>query len=197
MDSKRDYVRRSTINSIDWGSIRNFSMRNLSKKAPDADIASRYDPTFIRRIMSCGDIDDDSSDNAEVAGNDGNKKRNQACRETIRIVSLVGIIIAASLAIGYAVVNYDPSERPYAVVEHGISEQSLLEIAERVVTVCSERSLDKDMSECQELCHTKMCCFESGEYSCEDDDSKTCAAYAGCEALIEGTPLNAEEEVEE
>eukprot|EP00571_Detonula_confervacea_P013217 CAMPEP_0172297866 /NCGR_PEP_ID=MMETSP1058-20130122/740_1 /TAXON_ID=83371 /ORGANISM="Detonula confervacea, Strain CCMP 353" /LENGTH=85 /DNA_ID=CAMNT_0013007069 /DNA_START=38 /DNA_END=292 /DNA_ORIENTATION=+ len=85
MDSKRDYVRRSTINSIDWGSIRNFSMRNLSKKAPDADIASRYDPTFIRRIMSCGDIDDDSSDNAEVAGNDGNKKRNQACRQAIVI----------------------------------------------------------------------------------------------------------------
>jgi len=187
--------RRLSTDSIDWG-----SMRSLGKQvSDDADIASRYDPKFIRRIMSSGDIDDDSSCSSitEVAGNDGNKKRNQACRETIRIVSLVGIIIAASLAIGYAVVNYDPSERPYAVVEHGISEQSLLEIAERVVTVCSERSLDKDMSECQELCHTKMCCFESGEYSCEDDDSKTCAAYAGCEALIEGTPLNAEEEVEE
>mmetsp|Transcript_4088 Transcript_4088/g.9261 ORF Transcript_4088/g.9261 Transcript_4088/m.9261 type:complete len:195 (-) Transcript_4088:176-760(-) len=194
MDSKtRRKSDISTDSVFDWG-----SSKHLGQKVSDnADIASRYDPNSMSRIMSEGEDDSSCSSISEVAGNDGNKKRNQACRQAIVIVSLAGIILAASLAIGYAVVNYDPSERPYAVVEHGISEQSLLEIAERVVTVCSESRLDKNMSKCQKLCKKNMCCFESGEYSCEDDERKTCAAYAGCKALIEGIPSNAEEEDEE
>mmetsp|Transcript_4084 Transcript_4084/g.9250 ORF Transcript_4084/g.9250 Transcript_4084/m.9250 type:complete len:153 (-) Transcript_4084:176-634(-) len=152
----------------------------------------------MSRIMSEGEDDSSCSSISEVAGNDGNKKRNQACRQAIVIVSLAGIILAASLAIGYAVINYDQGEKPYSVVvQNGKSEQALLEIAERVVTACSERSLEKNTSKCQKLCKKNMCCFESGEYSCEDDDSKTCAAYAGCKALIEGIPSNAEEEDEE
>lgn len=42
-----------------------------------------------------------------------------------------------------------------------------------------------------------MCCFETGKYSCKDDVKKMCAAYAGCEALVEGVPLGAAEEDEE
>jgi len=196
-------------------------MRSLGKQvSDDADIASRYDPKFMSRIMSQGDDDSfDSLSSAEFAGIDldnggnkqqkqGNKKKRKSkngskngvglfCRQTILIFSLVGIIIAASVVIGYAVVNNEPSEKPYSVVANGKSEQALLEIAERVVTVCSESRLDKNMSKCQKLCKKNMCCFESGEYSCEDDERKTCAAYAGCKALIEGIPSNAEEEDEE
>ena len=117
------------------------------------------------------------------------------CRQTITIIilSLVGIIVAASLAIEYAVINGDPSKLPYfAASDNVIPNQQLLEIAERVVTACSEQELNGDRSECQQLCYSKLCCFESGDYSCEE--SKDCAVYAGCEALVEGIPLGAAEE---
>ena len=114
-------------------------------------------------------------------------------------MSLVGIIVAASLVIGYAVLNGDPSKLPYFdASDDGIPEQQqLLEIAERVVTACSENELNDDGSECQQLCHSKLCCSLSGEYSCEEDNSKDCAVYAGCGALAEGIPLGAAEEDEE
>lgn len=201
---------------FDWG-----DSRNLGQAASDDDTApaSRYDPKFMSRttdILARVLIDDDSCDSSSTEslendlenGTRGNKKKRHTkdggvsvtdfCRKAIVVVSLVGMIIAACLAIGYVVVSHDPSERsPYSVVENGIPEQSLLEIAERVVTSCSEHSLDKDRSECQKLCRTRMCCFESGDYSCEDDGSKACAVYAGCDALVEGIPLMAEEEDEE
>ena len=47
------------------------------------------------------------------------------------------------------------------------------------------------------LSQKNMCCFETGKYSCKDDVKKMCAAYAGCEALVEGVPLGAAEEDEE
>ena len=68
-------------------------------------------------------------------------------------------------------------------------QQQMLEMAERVIIACSENRLDEDLAECQNLCHSKMCCFESGDYSCESDESKECAVYAGCEALVEGIPF--------
>eukprot|EP00579_Thalassiosira_antarctica_P029764 CAMPEP_0202029308 /NCGR_PEP_ID=MMETSP0905-20130828/63907_1 /ASSEMBLY_ACC=CAM_ASM_000554 /TAXON_ID=420261 /ORGANISM="Thalassiosira antarctica, Strain CCMP982" /LENGTH=279 /DNA_ID=CAMNT_0048593057 /DNA_START=78 /DNA_END=917 /DNA_ORIENTATION=- len=110
------------------------------------------------------------------------------------------------LEIAERVVSSNPSKSSNSVGEggeiarggNGIQEQQqLLEIAERVVTACSENKLNGDMSECQKLCHSNMCCFESGEYSCEDDESKDCAVYAGCEALVQGIPLEAAEEDEE
>ena len=121
------------------------------------------------------------------------------CRQIIVILTLIGIIVAASLAIGYAVINGDPSKLPhFTASDDGVpDQQQLLEIAERVVTACSENELNEDRSECQQLCHSKLCCFESGEYSCEEDESKDCAVYAGCEALVEGIPLEAAEEDEE
>ena len=78
--------------------------------------------------------------------------------------------------------NACPQASTAAGVE--VSGQSLLETAEQVVTACSEVSLSVDMTECQELCHGKLCCFDTGEFSCVEDDTKNCAAYVGCEALI-------------
>ena len=77
-------------------------------------------------------------------------------------------------------------------------EQQLLEIAERVITACSEDKLNEDMKECQSLCHSRMCCFEESgsDYSCQLDTSKNCAVYAGCEALVEGILVGGAEEDE-
>lgn len=129
------------------------------------------------------------------------------CRQAIILVSLIGIIAAASMSIGWIVVYGGSSRKTYSIIEGGDGaaarsspqqqQQQLLEIAERVVLACSESALDEDMSGCQKLCHSSMCCFEEGEYSCEDDESKDCAVYAGCEALIEGIMYDAAEEDEE
>ena len=117
------------------------------------------------------------------------------CRQVLILLSLVGIIVGASVGIGYAVLsggNTNGKSGTNAAAfagangENGMTEQQLLEIAERVIVACSETILDNDLTECQNLCHSSMCCFESGQYSCEDDESKACAVYAGCEALVEG-----------
>mmetsp|Transcript_6623 Transcript_6623/g.10835 ORF Transcript_6623/g.10835 Transcript_6623/m.10835 type:complete len:257 (-) Transcript_6623:30-800(-) len=121
--------------------------------------------------------------------------RSLIVRQTVIIFSIVGIIVAASVAIGFAVIGGDPGKKPS--VEEGIPDQVLLETAERVVTACSENILDVDRSVCQQLCYSKLCCFQSGDYSCEEDVSKDCAVYAGCEALVEGIPVEAPDEDEE
>ena len=64
-------------------------------------------------------------------------------------------------------------------------------------SACSENKLNEDMSECQKNCQSSICCFESGEYSSEEDEFKDCAVYAGCEALVEGALMEAAEEDEE
>ena len=178
--------------------------------------ASRHAPRTMNRSIADAvfdDLYDNDSDDGAISDVELDKGKQQKqtkygpggrgssllCRQTIIIFSLVGIIVAASLAIGYAVINGDPSKLPHftASDDGGPDQQQLLEIAERVVTACSENELNEDRSECQQLCHSKLCCFESGEYSCEEDESKDCAVYAGCEALVEGIPLEAVEEGEE
>jgi len=76
-------------------------------------------------------------------------------------------------------------------------EQQLLETAERVVMACSESKLNDNSSECQKLCKSKLCCFDEGDYGCQDDASKDCAVYAACEALVEGLAVGAADENEE
>lgn len=208
-------------------------MRSLYGSDTDREVelpsgmVSRYDPQTMNRITSLGDLIDDSSDESDdgaighssslgTTGVDfGNEQQAQTkyclggvgnalfCRQTIVIISLIGIIFGASFAIGYTVIsNGQPLSKrgqpSYSVAEENvIPEQHLLEIAERVITACSESSLDSDMTECQNLCHSRMCCFGSGEYSCKDDESKACAVHAGCEALMEGIPMEALEEDED
>eukprot|EP01083_Nonionella_stella_P059823 156547_1 len=109
-------------------------------------------------------------------------------RQTMIIASLVAIIIGASVAIGVTILSGDPDKKPYSVGKapsDGMGaqqQQEMLEMAERVIIACSENRLDEDLAECQNLCRSKMCCFEIGDYSCESDKSKECAVYAGCEA---------------
>ena len=135
-------------------------------------------------------------------------------RRIFAITSLVAIIIGASVAIGMAVTKSELDENDDVVALNVLGgsgspdtnnndttqQQTLLEMAERVIQSCSEHSLDRDMSECQNLCHSKMCCFEEdemSEYSCQDDDSKECAVYAGCEALVQGSILERFDDVDE
>lgn len=125
------------------------------------------------------------------------------CRQILVITALVAIIVAASLAIGYVIMNAeDPTANTKlysaAEINHGSQpqkqqqqQQHLLEMAERVIRACSESKLNERITDCQQLCRSRMCCFHDeggGEYSssCEEDESKECAVYAGCEALLGG-----------
>ena len=123
----------------------------------------------------------------------------QRMAEVVVITTLVGIIAAASLAIGYTVVKHrldspHPIEGGTGGNDGGESqEQKFLEIAERVIMACGEEALDQDRTGCQKICLSRMCCFESGEYSCEEDEGRYCAVYAGCEALV-GFPAEMNEE---
>ena len=112
--------------------------------------------------------------------------------EVVVIAALVGVIAVASLAIGYTVVKHRlESRHPMGGGSTGENdggessrEQQFLEIAERVIVACGYEALDRDRTGCQTLCRARMCCFEGGEYSCEEDEGRHCAVYAGCEALV-------------
>lgn len=124
----------------------------------------------------------------------GGKGRSLVCRQTIVILSIIIIIFAASVTIAIAVMGSNLGKASYSVAMDGDElDQQLLETAERVVTACSEHSLDQDRTTCQQMCFSKLCCFQSGKYSCEGDKSKDCAVYAGCEALVEGVPFELDE----
>lgn len=168
----------------------------------DAVAGSRTSMEVVA-ATTAGDVENGRRRN-NGSNNNGGGFISLRCRRAIIVVSLIAIIAAASLAIGFAVTQRNPGSRnsnpAFSVANEGPHgeqpEQHLLEIAERVISACSESSLDSDMSDCQKLCHTSMCCFESGDYSCEEDESKDCAVYAGCEALIEGILIDAAEEDE-
>ena len=139
--------------------------------------------------LECG------TNKGEGGGGGGSWRSSLWYRQAIIIIALIGIVAGASLAIGFTVVHSNP--RKYQIVEGGEGEepsikrpeqnQQLLEMAERVIMACSESQLAENKSECQQLCHANICCFESGgKYSCQDDVSKDCAVYAGCEALVGG-----------
>jgi len=116
------------------------------------------------------------------------------------ITGIIAIISAASLAIALAVTNSEHERKPYSPSQLSVDndeQQNLLEVAEHINLACSEHRLNEDMTECQRLCHTSLCCFDSGDYSCEDDTAKDCAVYAGCEALVDGVPIDGVEEDEE
>ena len=179
--------------------------------------SSRYDPKAMSRIVDITDlVDEADSDEEEVIGHSsrvggvtkadsggptrsygpGGKGKGFG-RKAMILLALATIIVAASLAIGFAV-PYDSSALSFggSSSEEG-NEQELFETAERVIVACSESALNEDMKACQKICKRNMCCFETGKYSCKDDEKKMCAAYAGCEALVEGIPLDGAEEDEE
>lgn len=117
-------------------------------------------------------------------------------KQVLILLMLLGIIVGACVALGYAVLGAQEIS-PHVGQNAHLGNQDLLETAERVITVCSEDHLNEDMSECQNLCHDRMCCFDSGKYNCEKDESKACAVFAGCEALVDGALLYEDELNEE
>jgi len=144
---------------------------------------------------------DISSDNAEKYDNKTNYYCERvpiwSCRFVLIAVATIGIIVGASVAgiagmaslNGASVTSSSDSES----INNTDDQQRLLEIAEEVVSACSENKLNEDLSDCQQLCREYMCCFEDEEYSCKDDGDKDCPVYAGCRALItiEGDLANA------
>ncbi|KAL7437319.1 hypothetical protein ACHAXM_005710 [Skeletonema potamos] len=204
---------RDTVTSIESGVVSGNNERSDSaSKGP----SSRYDPKAMSRIVDITDlVDEADSDDDEVIGHNsgiggvtgakaGGPTRsygpggvgggNFMFRQALILVALVGIIVAASLAIGFAV---PPSAFTLGGGSVAGNEQELFETAERVVMACSESALNEDMKACQKICKRNMCCFETGKYSCKDDEKKMCAAYAGCEALVEGIPMGGADEDEE
>ena len=173
---------------------------------------SRYDPSNMNRITeNLADLVNDGSDSDDDVTRNNNRnsiieslekgqKTNSNCRTRYRqvvvIVSLVGIILGSAVAIGYAIIGSGNNVQSSYLTTDNVdgessTQQQLLEMAERVITACDEDEdkLNDDMSACQHLCHGSMCCFETDEYGCQDDASKDCAVYAGCEALVTGIPL--------
>ena len=181
--------------------------------------ASRYDPSSVHRISDIHDLVDDGDDSSmedtvdrEFAIDDNGDKYNNTgivavgpsrgsrryCKQSIVLISLFGIIIGATLAMGYAIrkngsYSSHKSGPTYVVGGATVPEeeeyeaelaQDLLEMAERITLACSEEQLNVDMKQCDDLCWSSRCCFETGDYSCYDDESKNCAVYAGCEALM-------------
>jgi hypothetical protein len=204
---------RDTVVSLESGVLPgNDRSDSSASKGP----SSRYDPKAMSRIVDITDlVDEADSDDDEVIGHNsgiggvaGAKSNgptrsygpggvgggNFMIRQALILVALVGIIAAASLAIGFAV---PPSAFTLGGGSVEGNEQELFETAERVVMACSESALNEDMKACQKICKRNMCCFETGKYSCKDDEKKMCAAYAGCEALVEGIPMGGAEEDEE
>lgn len=199
---------RDTLISAD-GSLGVAGDRSSSDSASKGP-SSRYDPKAMSRIVDITDlVDEGDSDDEEVIGHSsglGGVTREKSggpgrsygpggggaimFRQALILIALVGIIVAASLAIGFAV----PSSSSKSVEGN---EQALFETAERVVLACSESALNEDMKACQKICKKNMCCFETGKYSCKDNEKKMCAAYAGCEALVDGVLLGGAEENEE
>ena len=148
------------------------------------------------------DSDDDvtrnNNRNSIIESLEKGQKSNSKGRQVVVIISLVGIILGSAVAIGYAVIGSGNNVQSSYLSTSNNGAQEELELAERVITACGDTNLNKDKSECQTLCHGSMCCFENDdEYGCQDDLSKDCAVYAGCEALIEGIILDGVDEDEE
>eukprot|EP00584_Thalassiosira_punctigera_P016641 CAMPEP_0172554800 /NCGR_PEP_ID=MMETSP1067-20121228/56520_1 /TAXON_ID=265564 ORGANISM="Thalassiosira punctigera, Strain Tpunct2005C2" /NCGR_SAMPLE_ID=MMETSP1067 /ASSEMBLY_ACC=CAM_ASM_000444 /LENGTH=239 /DNA_ID=CAMNT_0013343241 /DNA_START=72 /DNA_END=791 /DNA_ORIENTATION=- len=206
------------------GSVSGVTKEKQSNMGADRGHVSRYDPSAMNRITDITDLVDDSSSDSDddtIVGKRVGKKSATAakqkdgeghrppmplCRQAVVLLSLIAVIAAfgfGMFGIVNAVISSEPRNKPSNRSAErgekvaGLEQQELLKIAQRVVTACSEEKLDLDMSECQKLCHSSMCCFDGGDYSCEEDESKDCAVYAGCEALVQGVPLDGADEDEE
>ncbi|KAL7525072.1 hypothetical protein ACHAXR_001769, partial [Thalassiosira sp. AJA248-18] len=71
------------------------------------------------------------------------------------------------------------------------SVSELFEMATHIDEVCSEELIGTSVGRwnCQELCKERLCCFGDGEYGCAEDPSQHCLAYAGCETLVNTSPV--------
>jgi hypothetical protein len=125
--------------------------------------------------------------------NDKTTRRLPDGRTIGRLILQVASVAIILFCIGSVIVYNNNSENHNApstpqlqLSNEQTSEQlRLLEIAEEVVLQCSEEMFDTSgMEACQRLCHDRLCCFDEGDYSCEDDEDVNCPVYAGCGALL-------------
>ena len=162
---------RDTMNSLDSaaGSLISTNKGAGESKGP----SSRYDPKAMSRIVDITDLVDEADrddDEEEVIGHssglggvkkpksDGSRQYGPGgsgggkfmIRQALILMALVGIIVAASLAIGFAVPSSFSSGGAGGDVVG--NEQQLFETAERVVMACSESALDESMKACQKIC---------------------------------------------
>lgn len=185
-------------------------------------IHSRYNPRTVSKVVDITDLvddDSDASDDEDIIGHSsqggtlsvltksgshsnvtsatkqygpgGSGPLPLVAKQVLFLLALLGVIIGACVAIGYAVLG--SREAIVSPLSGEGNNELLLQTAERVITACAELQLNQDMTECQNLCHSKMCCFDSGKYSCEKDENKACAVFAGCEALVDGALLYEDE----
>lgn len=220
-DSVFDWGGKDGTNNVRMSSIipstsrtNNSSNSNRSNNSggDDSEPSSRYDPTAMSRIVDITDLvddEDDSSDDEAPVGRKSSMPRNHIGTMDLtgrhnntgggvsnkRGLLFLSIVMILSV-MGLSLVVYGSSSpkihSEYLLVNED-EEQSKLELAERVVTACSDGSLS---NECKTLCHSKTCCFEEGEYGCQSDASKECIVYAGCEALVNGKLLDGADEDE-
>ena len=203
---------------FDWGSSGSSKVRLSSiegkeskTKVDDEAPTSRYDPTAMSRIVDITDLVDDGDDDDDdnIIGNSSSMPRtmhigtiNATGNKSSSKKGLVGLIILTAIVcvVGFGYVNNQRSSSTvssaYLLVDDEDGQQEKLEMAERVITACGSEG-EGINKECQSLCKSKLCCFDDGEYGCQGDDSKDCATYAGCIALVEGVAVGGAAEDEE
>ena len=172
------------MNSLDSAAGSLISTNKGSGDATSKGPSSRYDPKAMSRIVDITDLVDEADsddDEEEVIGHssglggvkkpksDGSRQYGPGgigggkfmIRQALILMALVGIIVAASLAIGFAVPSSFSSGGAGGDVVG--NEQQLFETAERVVMACSESALDESMKECQKICKVGQLylCFDA------------------------------------
>ncbi len=194
--SAADIVKKSLGNIIDDD---DEAPKKQSKKEENIAPSSRYDPTTMNCILDINELTDNDDDS-----DDGNydfssvKAIIRRKRRRRLVVGTVGIIFVATILIGILVNNSKNADSTTTTssganlqVSNTLTkEQKLLDLAEQIISACSEEQLTQDRSECERLCNGKMCCFElhttNEKSKCKEKD---CPAYAGCEALLNASTL--------
>ena len=222
-DSVFDWGGKDGTNNVRMSSIIPSTSRSNSNRSnnsgggggggDDSEPSSRYDPTAMSRIVDITDLVDDEDDSSDDEAPVGRKKSSMPRNHHIGTMDLShsssgggvsnkrGLIFLSIVMIlsimGLSLVVYGSSSpkmnSEYLMINED-EEQSKLELAERVVTACSSGGGSK---ECKELCHSKTCCLEEGDYGCQNDIGKDCVVYAGCEALVNGLLVDGADEDEE
>lgn len=169
----------------------------------DADLSDMEGPTAV-----VGMTRRKSAKRAKMRNSSGS----MCVKQTLVLVATIGIIIGGSFGIGFIVVQnknskndttITPQEQQRANAPAEVlmanpssevleAEQQLFEVAERVLSACSERKLVVSTNECQGLCEGKGCCIkdEDSDDYCGNNEDMKCPAYVGCRALLDDVAVN-------
>jgi len=161
----------------DIGVVSSSGEKNLRKKS-----SVKFDNNADGGCDEDYDLEDGQQN--DEAEQNATRKRSSTCLVLTLLALFVGAIVCfVMLPPKYTAILNWKTRMPQQQQGRG---QEMLELAEQITTACGKSSLTDGSSSCQELCHDHMCCVEEDdEYSCRNDETKDCAVYAGCEALIE------------